>query len=641
MALVEILRVPLHADEESAATILQRFDHAIGRDGADRERAGHGLHRLVVRAVYPHGAPPEHVVKPRARLHRHRVMHFGRRPRHPVRQRARHLSVDVLHQGAAQGDVHELHAAADPQHREVPPAGLRDQGDLRIGALWAHDLEGKAFALAIAAGIDVGPATGQHQSVQAVQNGAAEGPFGDDRKDDRDAASRFDGRHVAVPDEDRGLALAPALAGPRVEIRRDPDDRLPHGAGDGSPSSLAPVAGSLRRHTCEAEFFLPAQMVRRHDVVALDCRVPDRIRGSLVEARQDIREPADDSPQNRYRDLDGAVRDRADEAGHAESEVGGRIGITVLFSRPFDRGQTDRQGHDHRHHLQRDALHVMPPEVIVLCTQPPFSSLYTIFTADARQPHFMPSASTASLGIRSLPFHSYCSSARKTSALTARRMAGETLASARRRDGPLFIESQNSSGLLKTHPTVMRSVRTWRKPAARSARSMAPALPKRKKSGAPGGGWNASCRSRARRTIPSVLTLLSALQMATATRPPGTSTRCISPRARSASGISMSPNRQTTRSKVRLSKVRRSASISWNCAFRTPRARARARAPRSMVGEKSTPATKPRGPTRRAMVRAGSPGPVATSSTHMPGRIAASSISRRPNGRNSGRTTSV
>src|SRR5207244_9944243 len=135
------------------------------------------------------------------------------------------------------------------------------------------------------------------------------------------------------------------------------------------------------------------------------------------------REPADDSSQNRYRDLDGAVRDRADEAGQAESEVGGRIGVAVLFSRRSDRGQADRQGQDHRHHLQRDALHIMPPEVIVLCTQPPFSSLYTIFTADARQPHLTPNASTASLGIRSRPFRSYCASARKTSALTARRTA--------------------------------------------------------------------------------------------------------------------------------------------------------------------------------------------------------------------------
>src|SRR5439155_941272 len=223
----------------------------------------------------------------------------------------------------------------------------------------------------------------QHQSVQAVQDGAAEGLLGDYGKDDGAAAGRLDGRHVAVPDEDCGLALAPALASPRVEIRRDPDDRLPHGAGDGSASSLAPVSGFLRRDACEAEFFLPAQMVRRHDAVALDRRVPDRIRGSLVEARQDITQPAHDSPKNCY---------------------------------------------------------------------------------------------------RSLPFRSYCASARKTSALTARRTAGEILASARRRDGPFFIESQNSSGLLKTHPTVMRSVHTWRKPAARSACSMAPALPKRKKS---------------------------------------------------------------------------------------------------------------------------------------------------------------
>src|SRR2546422_4940874 len=79
-----------------------------------------------------------------------------------------------------------------------------------------------------------------------------------------------------------------------------------------------------------------------------------------------------------------------------------------------------------------------------------FSSLYTIFAGVARRDHLTPSASTASLGIRSLPLRSYFASARNTSALTARRTAGEIAASARRRDGPCFIESQNSSRLLKT-----------------------------------------------------------------------------------------------------------------------------------------------------------------------------------------------
>src|SRR5438132_14127979 len=122
----------------------------------------------------------------------------------------------------------------------------------------------------------------------------------------------------------------------------------------------------------------------------------------------------------------------------------------------------------------RSAKRFMSFLLIVLCTQTPFSSLYTIFAADSRQPHLTPSASTASLGIGSLPFRSYFASERKTSALTARRLAGETVASARRRDGPLFIESQNSSGLLKIHSAVMRSLRTQRKPAASSARSIAP-----------------------------------------------------------------------------------------------------------------------------------------------------------------------
>src|SRR2546422_10645876 len=125
-----------------------------------------------------------------------------------------------------------------------------------------------------------------------------------------------------------------------------------------------------------------------------------------------------------------------------------------------------------------------------------FSSLYTIFAGVARRDHLTPSASTASLGILSLPLRSYFASARKTSALTARRLAGETVASARRRDGPCFIEFQNSPGLLKTHSAVTRSLRTWRKPASRRPRRIAPPLPKPDQSGAPRGGLYPALRSR-------------------------------------------------------------------------------------------------------------------------------------------------
>src|SRR3989454_7619803 len=96
-----------------------------------------------------------------------------------------------------QGDVHELHAAADPQHRQVPPAGLRDQGDLRIGALLAHDLEGKALALAVPAGVDVRAPARPHPPLPTGPGGAAGGLPRADGEEDREAARRPNSPHVA------------------------------------------------------------------------------------------------------------------------------------------------------------------------------------------------------------------------------------------------------------------------------------------------------------------------------------------------------------------------------------------------------------------------------------------------------------
>src|SRR2546426_1748247 len=95
-----------------------------------------------------------------------------------------------------QGDVHELHAAADPQPRQVPPAGLRDQGDLRIGALLAHDLEGKALALAVPAGVEVGPAPGPPHPGPTGHRGAAGGVPRGDGQGGRDGPGRPTGRPV-------------------------------------------------------------------------------------------------------------------------------------------------------------------------------------------------------------------------------------------------------------------------------------------------------------------------------------------------------------------------------------------------------------------------------------------------------------
>jgi len=83
--------------------------------------------------------------------------------------------------------------------------------------------------------------------------------------------------------------------------------------------------------------------------------------------------------------------------------------------------------------------------------------------------------------------------------------------------------------------------------------------------------------------------------------------------------------RLTNSSVMWVGKGRRSAEAIWNCAFLNPRRSAALRAAWIISGAGSIPNTLPSGPTKSAMVNAGSPGPVAISRTVCPPAISPSS----------------
>src|SRR5260370_15814081 len=95
----------------------------------------------------------------------------------------------------------------------------------------------------------------------------------------------------------------------------------------------------------------------------------------------------------------------------------------------------------------------------------------------------------------------------------------------------------------------------------------------------------------------------------------GLSTLNISRTASTGDGKNITPKRLTTASKVSAGNGRWSAKATSKCAFLNPRRSAARRAAATISGTGSIPKTLPSGPTKAATVKAGSPGPVAISST--------------------------
>src|SRR5229473_287367 len=121
---------------------------------------------------------------------------------------------------------------------------------------------------------------------------------------------------------------------------------------------------------------------------------------------------------------------------------------------------------------------------------------------------------------------------------------------------------------------------------------------------------------------------------ASATAPPGFVTRNISRRAADGSGKNITPSR-LIRTSNELSPNGRASAIQWRkLTFVMPRRCASRSAASTISATASVHITEPVGPTFSAIVKEGSPGPPATSSTDRPFTMPASSISASVTGSN-------
>src|SRR3984893_7965288 len=131
--------VPLHPETETVARILDSLDDAVLGDGVDDEPRPGRLDRLMMRAVDPEAVHSGDAVKESGRDHPDGMPGLVARIGLAMRQAIRDFVRDMLDQGAAERDIQELLAAADPEYRHV----------LGERALCGGELEGSAPVLGL------------------------------------------------------------------------------------------------------------------------------------------------------------------------------------------------------------------------------------------------------------------------------------------------------------------------------------------------------------------------------------------------------------------------------------------------------------------------------------------------------------
>jgi hypothetical protein len=125
----------------------------------------------------------------------------------------------VLDQRAAQGHVHDLHAAADAEHRQPLLQRGADQGQLGVVAGRVGPPALRVARRAVAGRVDVA-AAGQHQAVQAAGHGLDPGQR---RQQHRDGPGRGHAGRVALGQQHGGPV--PGAPAGRLAVGADPDQR--------------------------------------------------------------------------------------------------------------------------------------------------------------------------------------------------------------------------------------------------------------------------------------------------------------------------------------------------------------------------------------------------------------------------------
>src|SRR5579862_8670103 len=227
--------VPLDADHEAVGAALDGFDDAVVSNRRDGESPPQRVDGLVVPGVHAGMVLADDVAELAASEDADGV----RRPIGmgvDIRQ-----VINMLVQGAAQGDVELLVAAADAERRQVPLEHFAEGHEIALFPVLIHQLGLPVLSLMPAARIDVGPARKQ-DPVQTVQEAPDIGRVPEGRHHHRNSARPLHGADV-VPVE-----LVVRVAGVRDDLAVDSDERSLHEA----PSFIrttSMISWSLRRRS--------------------------------------------------------------------------------------------------------------------------------------------------------------------------------------------------------------------------------------------------------------------------------------------------------------------------------------------------------------------------------------------------------
>src|ERR1700761_1300364 len=132
LAVDERLGVPLDADQEAPARVLDRLDRPVGRPGADPQPLAESVDRLVVEGVDVGEVDlggADDLGQLRARLDLDRVARLGAGDGLAVPDLGREVG-EVLVERPAADDVQRLGAAADRQDRHLAGVGAGGDGEL-------------------------------------------------------------------------------------------------------------------------------------------------------------------------------------------------------------------------------------------------------------------------------------------------------------------------------------------------------------------------------------------------------------------------------------------------------------------------------------------------------------------------------
>lgn len=224
--------MPLDGEPEGIGGVFDGFDGAVGGARADAQAGGDLVDRLVVAGVGVEGCGggedggEEGVGCDGEGVGVGAVAGAGVEEWGGVGGRGK--VGEVLVEGAAAGDVHDLAAEADAQDGHAAGLGGAEEGEVEELAVGIGEAGFIVGRLAVESGVEVG-AAGDEESVDLIEHGLVEGGIVGGGEDQGYAAGADDGAWV-IGGEFPGFAAFVAIA----DVHRDADAGLVHGRLQGS-----------------------------------------------------------------------------------------------------------------------------------------------------------------------------------------------------------------------------------------------------------------------------------------------------------------------------------------------------------------------------------------------------------------------